>query len=282
MLIVICLFGKEGIGKKEFAKAFAKKILCLGDIEEKACKSFIEFDSKNNPDFLILEPENNVIKIEQIRTLMAKSIEKPIIGKRKVYIIDEADFMTREAQNSLLKTLEEPPEYLVIILIVKNESQILTTIKSRCTKIAFKPIEDNILKKYLEQKYSFNNLDEDRIKSFDGSIGIALKWKEKEELYKQIEDFFYTIEIKDKIELLNNQNPIYKNKDDIMDILTYMNTLFLKKIKHEGENHELIAKNIECIEILENTKKRLNSNGNFDMCIDSMLLHLHDTLFDKE
>ena len=171
--------GKEGIGKQEFAKAFAKKILCLGDTEEKKCKSCLEFESSNHPDFLILDAENGTIKIEQIRKLISKAIEKPIISQKKVYIINDADYMTKEAQNCLLKTLEEPPEYLEILLIVQNESQILTTIKSRCTKITFKQIEDDVLKDYLEKEHSFENLSSGRLKSFERKYRTSIKMERK-------------------------------------------------------------------------------------------------------
>ena len=143
--------GTEGIGKKLIAKELAKKILCL---EEKAkdcnCKSCIEFDSDNNPDFQLIESVDGKIKIEQIRQMQRKVAEKPIISNNKVYIIDNADTMTTEAQNCLLKTLEEPPEYITIILICTNEGNLLSTIKSRCTRMQFEPIKDEEIKEYVK------------------------------------------------------------------------------------------------------------------------------------
>ena len=133
--------GTEGIGKKQIAKEFAKMILCLG--EEKycnSCKSCLEFDTNNNPDFTLIEPDGASIKIEQIRQMQRKIIEAPIISNKKVYIIDNADLMTKEAQNCLLKTLEEPPEFVTIILIGSKESEFLSTIKSRCMIIKFQNI----------------------------------------------------------------------------------------------------------------------------------------------
>ena len=274
--------GREGIGKQEFAKGFAKSILCLGDMEEKKCKSCLEFETQNHPDFLLLNPENGTIKIEQIRNLMNKAIEKPIIGTRKVYILNDADTMTKEAQNCLLKTLEEPPEYLVIILIVQNESQILTTIKSRCTKIVFKQIEEKTLKEYLEKEKKFSNITQADLEIFDGSIGNALKWQQKSELYNQIENFFITMDKKGKIDILNNQNVIYQNKEEILNIINYMNNLFLKKMKEEINNRSKVARYIDCVQILEKTKKRLKSNANFDMCIDNMLLSIWESIYERK
>ena len=89
---------------------------------------------------LIDAEDGKSIKIEQIRYMQEKIAEKPIASNKKVYIINNSDTMTKEAQNCLLKTLEEPPEYAVIILVLANENNMLNTIKSRCTKIMFNPI----------------------------------------------------------------------------------------------------------------------------------------------
>ena len=105
------------------------------------CKSCIEFDSDNNPDFFLIEPDGNSIKIDQIRQMQKSVLEKPIESSKKVYIIDNCHLMTKEAQNCLLKTLEEPPEFVTIILVSANENLILNTIKSRCTSIKFNSIE---------------------------------------------------------------------------------------------------------------------------------------------
>lgn len=96
--------GKQGIGKKLIAKDFAKGILESESYE-------------NNPDLLYIEPDGNSIKIEQIRQIQKEIQEKPIVSNKKVCIIDDADKMTKEAQNCLLKTLEEPPIYATIILV---------------------------------------------------------------------------------------------------------------------------------------------------------------------
>ena len=121
--------GTEGIGKKQIAKEFAKALLCIEENKYCGkCKSCIEFDNNNNPDFILIEPEESSIKIDQIREIQRKVVEKPIISRQKVYIIDDSDKMTPEAQNGLLKTLEEPPEYITIILIGSNENSFLSTI----------------------------------------------------------------------------------------------------------------------------------------------------------
>ena len=152
-------YGKEGIGKKEFAIQFAKGLLCISEENRPCneCKSCIEFSTKNNPDFFIVVPDGNSIKINQIRLIQKTIIEKPINNSKKVYIIDYADKMTVEAQNCLLKTLEEPQDFIVIILIASDENKLLNTVKSRCTKIYFQEITNDEILKYIKGKNSNNN-----------------------------------------------------------------------------------------------------------------------------
>ena len=142
--------GIEGIGKSIFAKEFAKMLLCIGNDKKNCarCKSCLEFVNSNNPDYVQIDSDGKIIKIEQIRQMQEKILEKPIVSSKKVYVINDADLMTKEAQNCLLKTLEEPPEFVIIILVLANESKILNTVKSRCMRIFFSKLKDEELKKY--------------------------------------------------------------------------------------------------------------------------------------
>ena len=177
--------GTQGIGKKLIAIEFAKMILCTDENKYcNKCKSCIEFDTNNNPDFKMIEPDGNSIKIEQIREFQNKVAEKPIISNKKVYIINDSDKMTREAQNCLLKTLEEPPEYVTIILIGANESAFLSTIKSRCMILHFDKIPNEEIEKYLEENYKTKINSNIIIKAFQGSIGRAIELKEKQDEYR--------------------------------------------------------------------------------------------------
>ncbi len=261
--------GIDGIGKKIIAKQFAKKILCTNNIQEKCdeCKSCIEFDSDNHPDFLYIEPDGNSIKIEQIRYLQKKIQEKPIISNKKVYIINDANKMTIEAQNCLLKTLEEPPEYSTIILIGNNESAFLNTIKSRCMIITFRPIEDQLVKEYLEKNYQMMNITSNMLEAFQGSIGKAIILKDKIDEYQQIEKIIEELDKKNIIDIISESELMYKDKDEIMDILEYINIVLLKLAKEK-------IKFVNCIKIVEETKMRLKQNANYDMSIDNMLFNM--------
>ena len=264
--------GTQGIGKKMIATEFAKMILCLDDNKYcNHCKSCIEFDTNNNPDFVLISPDGNNIKIEQIRDIQKRIQEKPIISEKKVYIIDNADLMTTEAQNCLLKTLEEPPEFAVIILIGSNSNTFLPTIKSRCTIMNFNKISDEEMTKYLREKCDVKNIDQNMLYMYQGSIGKSLELKEKQEEYRNIENIINNINRYDLIDFINNAEILYKSKEEINDILDYINVILLNKAKDE-----YLYSN--CIQIVENTKKRLKQNANYDMSIDNMLFNIWEEI----
>lgn len=261
--------GIEGIGKKLFAIEFAKKILCIEQNDEQEnCLSCLKFKSSNHPDFMILEPENNVIKIEQIRNMQEKISEKPIVSKKKVYIIVDSDCMTKEAQNCLLKTLEEPPEYATIILTTANESKLLNTIKSRCIKVKFNGLLENEINQYLKQNEIVVN-EENYIKISQGSIGKLLDIKEDEDVYNQVNIVLENIDKNTLIDILNKAEILYSQKDKIQEILDYIN-IYLFNTKD--------IRKINCIEYVEDTKRRLISNSNYDMCIDYLLLRMWEQI----
>ena len=233
--------GSKFSKKEEIAKEFSKHILCLKDGNNpcEECSSCVKFNSKNHPDFQIIKliDKENSIKIEQIRNIQEDIIKKPIVSNKKVYIIENADKMTVGAQNCLLKTLEEPPLYVTIILLVENENLILNTIKSRCTKIGFTEERTEELS------------DENKI------------------LYEELEKIFGNVNKYTLLDVLNKLDIIYKNEINILDILDYINIILFKNIKSN-------VKNIKYIEYVEETKQRLKANANFNMSIDNLIYNI--------
>lgn len=131
----------------------------------------------------------------------------------------------------------------------------------------FDKILDEEIEKYLEENYHIKINSKIMIDAFQGSIGKALQLKEKQEEYEKIEQIIYSLETKDKIDILNMSEIIYKTKDEISDVLDYMNIVFINLAKKA-------SKYANCIEIIEETKRRLKSNANYDMSIDNMLFNL--------
>ena len=173
--------GNEGTGKKLTAIEFTKAVNCLNPSKNSEacedCQSCNEISKQYSPDLKIIEPIKNSIKIEQIREMRKEIGLKPFKNKKKVYIIDKAEKMTLEASNCLLKTIEEPPYYAIIILICSKIDPILPTIVSRCQIVNFGLISSGKIKEFLLDNN--DNLEKEKAeiisKLAQGSIGSALK-----------------------------------------------------------------------------------------------------------
>ncbi len=199
--------------------------------------------------------------------MQAKILEKPIISSKKVYVIKDADKMTKEAGNCLLKTLEEPPSFVTIVLIASNESALLNTIRSRCMKVLFRKIEPETLTSFLQKKSGIQKVTKERLKAFDGSIEKALKIEEKQEVYDEIQKIFSQVEAYTLLEVMPHLESLYKNKEIIYDLLEYINIILLEQAKTKPQY-------ITYIETIEEVKKNLKLNSNYDMSIDKMLFRI--------
>jgi len=181
--------GSEGTGKKLTAIEFAKALNCLDlnkNIEAcENCQSCNEINKQCSPDLIIIEPTKNSIKIEQIREMRKEIGLKPFKNKKKIYIIDKAEKMTLEASNCLLKTIEEPPYYAIIILICSRIDPILPTIVSRCQIINFGLITSIKIKELSLSK--IKNIEKEKVeiisKLAQGSIGKAFKLSTDKEYF---------------------------------------------------------------------------------------------------
>lgn len=292
--------GQEGIGKKLFAKELAKMALCLSNAndskgavsEQEAkitnnaigndnCSSCVKFDSGNNPDFVLIEPDGNSIKIAQIREMQENVYTKPIVSNKKVFVINDSDKMTEEAQNSLLKTLEEPPEYIIIILITANENKLLNTIKSRCLKISFNNLETSDLISYINTMQGMQVPSENLLKMCNGSIGKLMKVNENLEEYNAVESTtnnFLNGKIPNVVKMLSQFEILYKSKEIINDLLDYMIVIIYEYI---NKNKDYRARFLNLIAIIEDTKNRIVLNNNYDMCIDNLLFKVWEETVEK-
>ena len=153
--------GADGLFLNNCAKLFAAALTCENTSISPcgSCRSCIQSKADTNPDicYILREKENGKLKktigIEPIRNAVKDSQVKPFNAPKKVYIIEEGDLLTVEAQNAFLKTFEEPPEYAVFIIIVHNSSALLETILSRGVLVSFPPVSDSIVSKYIEENY---------------------------------------------------------------------------------------------------------------------------------
>lgn len=244
--------GIKGVGKYTFAKDFAKCIL----------------EDSMMQDYYELGPDGKSIKVAQIRELQNVINIKPIFSKKSVYIIDDADLMTIEAQNSLLKTLEEPPGYAVIILIVHNERSVLSTVKSRCINIKFSKLSDKDIKKYfLKNDLNFEDKNINVFKVLDGSLNNIDFIKDDYDELLNLTVFVTNLKKNKVINFFQDGSVFYDNHDKIIRLLEYLNILLF-----ENSYFQLI-------EIVEKTKNKILMNNNFEMCIDYMILNFIEELY---
>ncbi len=140
------LHGDDGIGKQLVALRFAQAINCeSGDGSDAcgACRSCRQIEARTHPDFLAIEPDremaNPQIKIEQLRELEELIVYQPMVGRKKIFLIDDADRMNLNTANALLKTLEEPPGHSVLLLVSARPAALPATVRSRCQSLRFAP-----------------------------------------------------------------------------------------------------------------------------------------------
>lgn len=154
----VLLSGDSGIGKRLAAINYAKAVNCLEPVDFDCCDKCMsckKIDSEMHPDISVIVPENDVITIETIRNAQEVISLKPYEGKKKVLIVDDADAMNIYAANAFLKTLEEPPEDSLIILISSNPERLPDTIRSRCVNVRFYPLSADGCREVVLKKGDF-------------------------------------------------------------------------------------------------------------------------------
>ncbi|MYB94371.1 DNA polymerase III subunit delta' [Candidatus Poribacteria bacterium] len=176
--------GPTGVGKETVARYFAQLIFCEKDAQPPtvcgACLACRKVDSGNHPDLQFIRPEGSFLKIGQIRELQKQIIYEPLEASRKVYILTDVDRMNAEAENCLLKTLEEPPASSVLILLTSNIRALLPTTRSRCQILQFHSMQTQELAEILVEKFSVAPEQATALAiAADGAIGKALTQLEK-------------------------------------------------------------------------------------------------------
>ena len=169
--------GPEGVGKKTLASSLAALANCKGDTEDElcgTCSSCVKEAAGHHPDIVLFQPHKNLIRIDTMRELNREVQFRPFEGRLRYFIIDQAETMTEEAANCILKTLEEPPDTTRIILISSFSHRLLPTIRSRCQAFPFHPLGREEILRYLENHLTEDHL-EIRASLAEGSIAVALK-----------------------------------------------------------------------------------------------------------
>lgn len=239
--------GKSGIGKKMIALEFARNILNTEDL--KTCVDFKYVEK--------LEDKKEIL-VEQIRENISDDvIERPITGTKKVYVIDDANLLNISAQNALLKTIEEPPEYVVIILIASNTSTLLPTILSRVLRVDFNPLDYESVESYIEKNGI--KIDKNIIGFASGSIGVINEIISNNlvDKLKKVDEILEYMEKKDISSSLLKVQEVDFNESFMLSYLQYL--LFERKYFEASLEPERAI-------------NRLKMNGNYDIVIDNMII----------
>lgn len=299
------LSGERGSGKKLLAKLFAMTLECErgGDEPCMECRSCKKAADDSHPDIIHLVPEKPTrIGVDDIREQINDDIIiKPYSGPYKIYIIDGADKMTAQAQNALLKTIEEPPAYAVIFLLAENADALLPTIRSRCVMLKLKNIKDSLIKRYLMEVLKVPDYQADTCAAFaQGNMGKAIALASSEhfgEIRGDVVHLLRNVRGMDVYELIAAVKDMGKYKLEVNDCFDLMMIWFrdvlmykatrdpnaivfsdqLKYIERQAQSgsYEGIE---EIIGALDRAKARLKANVNFELTMELLLLTIKENL----
>ena len=297
------LSGEGGMGRKSLANAFALSLLCEKGMAEPcmqchACKQVL---SGNHPDLIYVTHEKPAsIGVDDIREQLNDTIQvRPYSSYYKIYIVDEAEKMTVQAQNALLKTIEEPPAYAVILLLTTNQDSFLPTILSRCVQLKLKPLKDTVVKEYLVQSLGEDESQADIYAAFArGNLGKAIHLAQSEEfgvMYKEMLRLLKHIKDTDISELLDYIRKVKEENLDIRECLDFMQMWYrdILMYKTTKDINLLIFKDEfstvksvsttsgydgleRILEAIDKARIRLDANVNTELVMELMLLTMKE------
>lgn len=296
--------GERFSGKEFIANVFAMALQCEhpdGVEPCQQCHSCKQALSGNQPDIIRVTHEKpNTIGVDDIRTQINADIAiKPYSSPRKIYMIQEGEKMTAQAQNALLKTLEEPPAYAVILILTTNVDALLPTILSRCVVLNMKPVRDDLVKKYLMEELQIPDYKANVCVAFArGNLGKARQLASSEEfdhikeeavsMLKYVQD----MEINEMLAAIKKIQEYKFDVEDYLDILAiwYRDVLLFKATN--DANHLIFKEEIQYIKkcadrcayegiedilkALDKAKSRLKANVNFELTMELLLMAIKE------
>lgn len=294
--------GLEGLGKRRVAFELAKGICCNAEGIRpcNSCSSCVKLEHGNHPDVKWIGGEGS-IKIDDIRDLQKDIQVKPYEGNNKIYILCDAEKMTVQAQNALLKTVEEPPYYSTLILLTTNAYSLLPTIVSRCQVLKFSPVPASKIQNFLIKEKGLDIRESKFIAAFsNGAVGKALKLLEDHDFIKRREAVVglsrtllnaKTINILEKVNFFNEEKEYIDEILDILiswyrDLMVYKETSNVDFIINCDKIEEIIFQSNQVnlwqikdiIFIIDKAKNNLRSNVNYQLNIEVMLLNIQEVL----
>lgn len=295
--------GDAGSGKKALAYAFADTLECEAGGTEPCgnCQSCLQISTGNYPDIITVTHEKpNLISVDEVREQLVNTVDvKPYKGKYKIYVIPDAELLNVQAQNAILKTIEEPPAYAVILLLTTNLDKLLETVQSRCLKLQTKPIRERDVLAYLMNVMGLTKEKAYFCLDFaQGNLGKAIKLAGNEE-YAEIVDSVVNVlthigdmDVETLGKAVKDIEQFKMSMNDYMDLMMmwYRDAMMIKitgnvdKILFKNEFStlkkqagKLTFKSIEDkIDAIAKAEQRLLANANFEVTIELLLLTLKE------
>lgn len=293
--------GEEGVGKEALARTFAAGLQCQSESADKPCKECVscrQMESGNQPDVIWVTREKASLGVDEIREQLCNTMDiKPFSSPYKIYLVPEAEKMTEAAQNALLNTIEEPPEYGIVILMTSNISALLPTIQSRCLTMEFRPLSTAVVESYVKEHCQVPDYQARASAAFaQGNLGKAMRYAKSEDFIERkdhIISLLRHVEQMDLSEMLAVIKDLGTRKDEVRDyidlmVLWYRDVLLFKATKDINQllfqdeasyisreaSHRSYEKIEEILQAFEKAKVRLRANVNFDITMELMLLTL--------
>ena len=262
--------GSKLSGRDEFVQNIAAALLCEKAVEMRElvpcgkCPSCIKAATKNHPDVRhVMHAKPTVLSVNEIREQVVSDISiKPYYGPYKIYIIYDAQLMNENAQNALLKTIEEPEPYGIIFLLTDNEDSFLQTIRSRCIRLSMDAVPRNDVAEAL--------LDEDGqqvIKALEGvvrsdALQINKTAKEMEDMDRQQVVRIAGLWVRDML--------VYKSTGDRSRLYFAAYEQSIRSMSASMTYEDLN----ECLEVVDKVKARLSANVKAEAAFENMLLQI--------
>ena len=295
--------GEKDSGKEFIAGIFACALQCeKGGVEPCGeCHSCRQALSGNHPDIIrVVHEKPGSIGVEDILGQVNNDIViKPYYGPYKIYIINEGEKMTVQAQNALLKTLEEPPAYGIILILTANAGALLPTIQSRCVKLEMKPVRDDIVRRYLMEELKVPDYKANVCVAFArGNIGRAKLLASSEDFDRVKEEavtllkYIHELETAEIVAAIKKINEFKLDVTDYLDLISiwYRDVLLFKATN--DANHLIFREEIKYIrreadrtsyeglekilDAVEKAKQRLLANVNFDLTMQLMCMTIQE------
>ena len=293
------IHGEKGTGKKLLAGLFAKTLQCESGGTDPCgtCRSCLQCDTGNQPDIIWVTHEKPTEQVNK------DIIVRPYSSRYKIYIIPEAELMNPQAQNALLKTIEEPPEYAVIMLLTNNIGKMLPTIISRCITLNLKPVGELDMLDYLSKLGIPLTKAKFCVGFAFGNLGKAVRLATSEEYNEIKQDCVQILKNVNKMEVYELVEAVKKMAKYKLDVYDYIDLMMmwyrdLLMLKVSGSPDKLLFKEeyatlkqqanyisfegIEnVLEAMDKVKIRLDANVNFDIAMELLLLTIKENQNDR-